>query len=360
MGWLIGGLFAAALGGIFSATSTRSTNKTNKEIAAESNELQREMFDEQMAYERETRDENWLRQDTMFTRAKADLVNAGYSPLALQGVSPSDGTVSSNAPAVPPQVVPGMMESPLSGISDAFSGIGDMMMQQGFTGENQKTKLDYDLIRSQKQFDNANQLLKTKLKGDLDKQDRQLYADMLKFSQTMQMDSKDLSMRSAISRDLMVVQQMNSITGGEFSSPYQVFYGDDANGYNDYLNAWKQFGFTWDEVCTVLKDMPDSSSSGWNAGADFGHSSSQSQGSFSSPAGEFKKPSLASALGIDVGVDFGTNKGTNQSSRVRSEIKRIFGKGDVKIPIYLPKRPYDAKDYYSGKEIDSFLKTLRH
>lgn len=100
--YFIGSLASAGLG----LVSQLITNKSNERRQDEANQLTRENLDwqkqqyfDQKSYNEALQNKLFEREDTSYQRTKNDLVQAGYSPLAINGTNDA-GTVVGN-PAVP-------------------------------------------------------------------------------------------------------------------------------------------------------------------------------------------------------------------------------------------------------------------
>ena len=138
IGGVINGVATLGAAGI-NAASQHATNESNQKIAAEANELQKQMFDQSLSFEErkfaEQQYENALarlREDTEVTRRMADLANAGINPL-LAGRYDSQtgwgsiagGVINGFTPTTIPNIAPRISEEAIAstgrGITEALS-----------------------------------------------------------------------------------------------------------------------------------------------------------------------------------------------------------------------------------------------
>lgn len=85
------------LGGAFDFLGVNSTNKTNKQIAAATNQANMQMNQANIDYQRELNQQIFQREDTSYQRTVQDMINAGLSPSMMTSTNGAGGTVSAPA-----------------------------------------------------------------------------------------------------------------------------------------------------------------------------------------------------------------------------------------------------------------------
>lgn len=139
------------LGGILNYGATSEANRTNLKIARETNQMQREMFEKQLAYQTQEREAS---QEYNSPRNQRMLYEAGgFNPYnAVGNINPD--TAAQSAPAAPNQHVAQVQPN---------TAIGDMVSRLGRTyGEalqNESLNLDNQSKRVELRYKNAEKLL---------------------------------------------------------------------------------------------------------------------------------------------------------------------------------------------------------
>lgn len=85
---------APIISGLFGSRDTDKTNQTNKDVASDNLQFQRENLDWQKAVQ----EKQWQREDSSYQRTVADMRQAGLSPLAMNGTDAAGEAVSTVAP----------------------------------------------------------------------------------------------------------------------------------------------------------------------------------------------------------------------------------------------------------------------
>lgn len=133
----IGSVIGSAIGAATDAAIAKETNQTNLQIAAEANQLQQQMFEKTMQWQKNENAIMRQREDTAVQRRQADLAAAGINPLLAgsSGASASGGGIVS-----PPSVVIPTVQAPQ--IGQYFARAGDAISQSF------KTRAEIDNIRA--------------------------------------------------------------------------------------------------------------------------------------------------------------------------------------------------------------------
>lgn len=141
------------------------TNKTNREIAEQNLQFQRENLD----YQKELQQQIFEREDTAYQRTKQDMINAGLNPLSMQSTNGSGEAIATTplnnnfqAQMPAPMQKENTLDSPLQhilnilGTSTSVAGAISNISQMG---------LRRDLLQSQIDSQNIDNLIKAKSHG---------------------------------------------------------------------------------------------------------------------------------------------------------------------------------------------------
>lgn len=226
-------LFTGAIGAGVSAWQGMEDRKTAND-----------QFNREMAFNTETRNTTWEREDNQLQRAKADAIAAGFSPLTAVGNTASGGgTVSapgSNATRTPID---------MSGL------MGALQMQQ-------QEELAREEMQNQRQMNKENLISAEKIAGinadnskaiaDADREERKAEAQAQRdqqaeeFRQNMEKMKEEFNKNDEY-RNAMLTEQINARTAQEeynSAMQWQEWYKEnklDGAPYGKYCSTWEEY-----------------------------------------------------------------------------------------------------------------------
>lgn len=146
---------------IQAGTSIFQSERANAEAARQ--------YNQNFAFNKETRDTNWMREDNQLQRAVTDAQAAGFSPLAALGNTASGATVSA-----PSANVQGGQQADLSGLVGTIGQI----MQNKFTAEEAEKQRKHETeMQTEKLNAEKDLALMNKSTADADRKSREVQAE---------------------------------------------------------------------------------------------------------------------------------------------------------------------------------------
>lgn len=277
-------------------SSVRETNQMNYNIAERANQLQRDMFNEQMDYTRATQQEEWNRADSQLQRAVADAQGAGLSPLAvLSSGAGSSGQIVSQ-PSAPHMNVPEMIPAQMSPLdSGYYMSMQDMSRafldilkdSRHMSGEQkiERFKQEQENLRFEKQLRQASALTNKQLNLQNSQESRRLQESIREFNATLENTITEQNRRYALDEADKLSQYVSRMTGGA-SGAYKKY--DNYDEYNSALRDWATAysDKSQEIVSNYNKSKNSSGSGGVSVGIGPVHVGAQGFGSSGKSAGE--------------------------------------------------------------------------
>ncbi len=226
--------------------SVRETNMANYAIAERANELQRNMFNEQMDYTRAVQQEEWNRADSQLQRAVADAQGAGLSPLAvLNSGAGSSGQVVAQ-PTAPhmnvPEMIPAQMSPLDSGyymsMQDMSRAFLDILKDSRHMSSEQKLerfKQEQENLRFEKQLRQTSALTNKQLNLQNSTESRKLQETIREFNATLENMLTEQNRRYALDEAEKLSEYVSRMTGGA-SGAYKKY--EDYDEYTSALSDW--------------------------------------------------------------------------------------------------------------------------
>lgn len=179
-----GGLIGQYMTNKSNERNIEKTNELNYRINRENLDWQKQQYFDQMAYSKALQGQIFAREDNSYQRTAADLMTAGYSPLAINGTNDAGSVVS--MPTAPQldaaQMQAFQAQSPQFGqLVDVFRSIADLDME--------KRRLD---IEEQKNLSDTEQK-ELDRKESIRQFDQDLQTRVTQFNQSLQQSAAALA-----------------------------------------------------------------------------------------------------------------------------------------------------------------------
>lgn len=293
----------------------RETNAMNKQIADEANQLQLDLFNQQMDYTRQTQQTEWERADSSLQRAVADASKSGLSPLSViaSGGSPSGAIVSQ--PSAPNMHVPTMQAAQMNplnpayflSMNDAARAAFDIIKDDRHMRSEEKIerlKQTEENYRFEKQLRATSALTNKRLNLENSRKSKELQEQIRQFNSNLELAVTEGNRRYAENTAKELTNYVKNITG-DASGAYRYFKGT----FDEYRLELRKWG-NWysDAVAKITADYESDSynlSSGVNVSANGGNSSSYD--------GKLNGFSLGIGTGDSSSSNFGASSGASAS-----------------------------------------------
>lgn len=334
------GLFGAGLG-IIGNTIANAMNAGTQKMT---NDMQMDMFNQQMDYTKQTQGEQWRRDDTMLRRSVADAQSAGLSPLTALGLSNTSTAVSQ--PAQPHLMAP-HYDSIMSGVN--MDSVVDAIIQSKKLDLEEKKYLtddeNKDLDREAQlkieadKIEATNNNIKAQIQANKDIAQNKLDRQVIEFNETISLALRTQDHKERMEYQSLIMDQINTFsahaykaTGGR-SSNFKVFDSQEAC---DAYNIWWSKRYN-DFLATELNE-PDSASVSESFGKSVGSSAGANIGGSSGFSDSVAGAGSASRSGSGLlGANFGLNTSDFES---RSNSQNWSTLNNSKLAKFLAEYPF--------------------
>lgn len=230
---------ATLIGGAIAAGGSLLNGIFNNSSANKQTQLAKKQFEQNMAFQRETRDMAWQREDNAIQRATADATAAGFSPLAALGNTQNVSTVSAPSATAQAESGAGSFDQFANTMTSLATTEMNNRAAEKINQDNNKTKLEIE----------ANQSKDKQAQRELD---RQNHVDALKNAREIADASNNTTLKianEALQEQITATTEQEKLKAAELQLQwYKEHHQEGApmgkqcktwDEYNDALLEWQ-------------------------------------------------------------------------------------------------------------------------